>query len=94
MKISRNENSFLTFPDHHNRNNDRLFPLRREISRKYRKYIKKYILRCRPAARRRWEKDRITAWRKQPNMINKTKETQIKFGDTLMIKSDDERRGN
>ena len=51
------------------------------------KKCRKYVVRCKDAAWRRWKRKYLTSLRERHNMTHKTKVVKIDIGDVVMIKS-------
>ena len=57
------------------------------------KKCRKYVVRCKDAAWRRWKRKYLTSLRERHNMTHKTKVVKIDIGDVVMIKGQDKTRG-
>ena len=64
-----------------------------EDDRKSWKKRQNYIVRCKDAVWRLWEREYMTASRERHNMTQKTKVVKIDIGDVVMMKGEDKRRG-
>ena len=53
---------------------------------------RKYTVRCKDAAWRRWKREYQTTLRERHNMTHKTKVAKIDIGNVVMIKREDKRR--